>query len=180
MTESVPMSPSPKVEEWQRDLAAGRRIELRRSRVTNILLALLMLGLAILFAFLARSADDGSFIPWFAAVCSLVAFAVFAYRGVSAPPAAIISPEGVSRGDGTNPIPWSEISDTGVIRSQRSRFVALVLTPQEAARRTELGEPTADLTSDKGETATAAFLPSGIPSEDDLIALIEIERQRRG
>lgn len=180
MTESAPLNLSPRIEEWQRALAAGERIELRRPRAKNLLLALVMLGLAIVFALLARASDDGSFIPWFAAVCSFAGFAVFAYRGVAAPPVAIISPAGVSGADHTNPIPWSEIRGTAIVPVARSRFVALMLSPHEHARRAEIGDVTGELTGPDGETMHAALLPNGLPSENDVMALIEIERHLRG
>lgn len=180
MTDSASMNPSPKVEEWQRALAAGERIELRRSRAKSFLLALLMLALAAITLLIALLSTDGSFMAGLIAALFLVCAVVFAYRGISAAPVAIISPEGVSTTASSDPIPWMEIRGTAIVPVERSRFVTLLLTPQEHARREELGDVTGELTSPEGETMHAAFLPNGLQHENDVIALIEIERQRRG
>lgn len=174
------MSPSPRVREWQIALAAGEHIELRRSRVTNFLLALLMLGLTVLFVFGALTSDDRPFIPWFSAVCALVALTIFAYRAVIAPPMVVISPSGVRRTDNWDPIPWSGISGTTVSRDRLSGYVAITLTEQEAMRRLQKGEGLPGITDPAGDRALVSYLPHGLKNQKDIIALIEIERQRRG
>lgn len=180
MTDPALMSPSPRVREWQRALAAGEHIELRRSRITNVLLALLMLGLTVLFVYGALRFDDRPFIPWFSAVCALVAFGIFAYRAVIAPPMVVISPIGVRRTDNRDPIPWSGISGTAVSRDRLSRYVRLTFSEQEATRRLQRGEGLPVIIDSEGNHVLVSYLPHGLKNQRDVIALIEIERQRRG
>lgn len=177
---------SPQIEQWAAALARGEKVTFHRSRVKNLLLAVLMLPLALIPAAIALTTTfPEAIISWLITLLLLGCAVVFGRRAVSRTPSAVVTEEGITSAKDTaaGPVPWGQITRVTTLGSGASTFVAICITAQEKERRAaeagpldfemEVGEP--------GQEEPAISLPHGLKAdEDELVAWFERERLSRG